>query len=368
MKSFKLFMIIFVVGLIVIAGITYTRFHDISYIPMTISIDGNWYKSSVYLKVDDNEYNLSEDEFLQKANSEDNEIKTFITQLQNNDAEGILTNIHPDVTSKKKNKALNYVNGAIQYWGMLEDKRINRRFSYSNEKVYVVSGFLKQKLYVLTIRFALDSNDNAFKYVPFSMDNFAKTIINMWVKQYANQKELYEPVSAFSVSMLTKSFTYKVNDKSAKDFVYPAAAIEFNGKNFNEQSSYTSAIKKLIGSMRKALEENDFNKYLSFHTVASNKYLRKSFSTTKESELFDNFKKTFFSFTPAFVIDASPVYIVYSKDSTNGYSLSYVFKDNRGNYKSANAGVLPISFQIFNDKQFTSALEDIPPFSSLKNK
>ena len=193
MKIIKLLVIVVVLGLLLITAVAYNRYNDLSYLPMTISADRVWYKTSVYLKLIDVKISLNIKDFLQQATNNDEAFKSLIAKLGNGDVGGLEGAVHQGVGSNSKEKLVGYLNGAIQYWGRRNNKQVERKFSYSNEKVYIVDGELKTQKVKIVIRFALDESDNTYKYVPFGMDNFEKKIIGLWAKQYSQDQEKLFP-------------------------------------------------------------------------------------------------------------------------------------------------------------------------------
>jgi len=366
MKFLKYILSAAALSIVIVAGYTYTKYKDISYIPMAISVDREWHKSNVFLKVTDENYNLTEEKILKSDEPEDKEIRDLIVSLKNKKVNNIIDTVHSSIQGDES-QTLSFVQGAIQYWNKFTAIKVERRFSYSNEKVYIVSSLLKGKIYKVVIRFAYDKNSSSFKYVPYGMDNFANYVISMWARQYPLEPKIYKPQSALSYGMLTKDFGYTLIDNAEKNYQFTAAKLVFDGQDFSKKFIYSEQIKKVYVQMQEALKQNKLDEFLSFHTDLSAKYLKKSFPTT-DNEVYKNFRNTFMSFASSFVINASPVFILYSADTTQGYSINYFFKSQKGDYKLANAGVLPISFQVFNGEQFIKALDDKPPFKSLRTK
>ena len=338
---------------------------NIVYLPMTISVDDSWQKTEIYLRLTDEEYNKTPQQLLSDSDSEDVELRKLIVLLEEKNVIDLLEFVHPRVSSESDNNLIGFLEGAVSYWNDLQDLQIERKFLYSNEKTYVVSGRVDRTRYKITIRFAFDEQAGQFKYAPYGMETFVHTVISMWARQYADKEEEYKPISALSPGMLIRNFEFEFENKAEDTPIFPRERLVFDGQVFDTPQTYAADLQSVFVSMQDGLRSGNFKDFLLHHTRKSTEYLSRVFPDTS-GEDFENFRNTLLAFDPAFVIDASPVYVLYTTNEGGGYGIYYFVKDEQDSYRLANAGVLPFSYQIFNNRKFIDALDDSPPFSSLK--
>lgn len=335
------------------------------YFPMTFYSEINPIKSSACLEVSERAYLTSK--WWVTANGKlsgvELQLREVVDAMKKGDKDR-LWDLSDRIDGHDTKEFNDQASAFFQQIKMIEIVDVPKSYIFDGLIVFLAKLQAQDKFSYITLAFAAQT-DGTYKFLPYDTKHISYLIFNGWVNApwgINSDNPSYCDAKAISDA------SYKIPLGAFRNYGSPSF-LYFNGSNFEANTNMINGDMKLVTKTFDSINNsniNDIEKFASFFTRDFGDSLKTWLKTAPQSEK-DRFESQIKGQHPIFLINAKPLYIVYSKNAL-GLQVWYLISNgSNGNLVISNMSHLTISDNIFKAGLLFEEAKEDRPFDKFKN-
>lgn len=203
-----------------------------------------------------------------------------------------------------------------------------------------------------------------FGFLPYKTDNLTLRLVNGWFNSDWGPGTSQRPT--YCIPSLLEGMTHKVTLNNAirpSDF---SPELLFSGKDItgNEKNGQPHAVlRDKMSALKNALNAGRMGEYFDGFTERGRQRIEPWFFAAKEKDR-RKYVESFVSQEPFYVINAEPLWVVYTRTGSSGVQALYFIQDKKGKFRWTNAVYGSTIDRIFKSDRFIAAASSEKPFDN----
>lgn len=329
-------------------------------------------KTSACLRVRERVYSADRapwNSFVNEAQAEPESLLTkTIAAMQNNDI-ALLKELSHSRLGRDPLKFEEEASGYLRLFGDLQLGDVWGYYAFSDLLVFYFQVLAQSQPFFANFSFVREEM-GSFGFLPYGTRSLTMQFVGDWFQSDWGPGKGQTPV--YCRPSLLERMTHKVPldkrmDKRLDNAVRPLASppeLLFIGRNFTdaemEEGPY-SALRDKIASTKDALKAERMSEYFDGFTEHGRKKVGDWFLAAQSEER-QKYVDSILTHEPFYVINADPLFVVYSKTKSYGIQALYFVRDENSRFLWANAAYGTVYDSIFKGNGFIEAASGEKPF------